>query len=119
MFVRVGLVVVDMSDHGDFITGLFDQPHERDARDAALDMLERTRKELVTVGKSVAVVLAARNGKVSSTDVRAHMLERGYGDRMAKVDPRWLGVLFRRGWTRVGYETTGSHGRPVSVWRMT
>lgn len=108
-----------MSERVENWMGTFDRAREREARDLALDMLERTRAELIAIGKAAAVVLVARNGKVTSTDVRKYMVERGYGDKMAKVDPRWLGTLFRRGWTRVGYETTGSHGRPVSVWTAT
>ncbi len=58
-------------------------------------------------------------GRVTSTDVRARMVERGliHRERAFGLDPRWIGAVFiGAGLVRVGWEATGTHGRPVAIW---
>lgn len=92
-------------------------------RDAALDLLERTRAELVEKAREVAISLGA-SGDVTSPAVLARMRELGLGEKLDQVDARFMGVVFRgRGWKRVGWlsgaDSPGSHARPVALWRRT
>ena len=90
--------------------------NEIKARDEALDRLEGTRRELIEVASEMARNLCELRGSVTSTEVAITMRGIGWGSEMDAVDPRWLGAVFRRGWKRIGYEATGSHGRPVARW---
>jgi hypothetical protein len=96
-----------------------DSKTEAEARDAALDMLAAVRCELVMAAREAALQLAAANGRVTSTEVFAKLRAEGWGPKIAEADPRWMGVVFRTkaGWERIGWETTGSHKRPVAVWK--
>ena len=94
-------------------------PTEMDKRDEALDSLEAARDELIAVAKSIAYQLAREHGTVTSPQVIAEMKRLGWGDRLAEVDLRFMGVVFRRGWQRKGWATGkegGSHARPVAIW---
>lgn len=98
---------------------LFDP--EEQARDRVLDALEAHRKPLVEVGHAVACSIWLAKGRVSSSDVwdvieKRAKTDLGLAAQLVAADPRWLGAVFRRGWRRIGYEATGSHKRPVSVW---
>lgn len=75
-----------------------------------------TTTELVLVAKEVAQELAHKNGAVSSTDVLDELRARNYD--VDAVEKRFMGAVFRKGFYRDGYENTGSHHRPVSVWRL-
>lgn len=91
------------------------------ARDAALDLLQRHRSELIRHARAVAINIAWARGEVSSTEVWEELRRRGEVDlwlkyAMAAVDPRWMGVVFRHGWKRLRWTSTGSHKRPVAVW---
>lgn len=68
--------------------------------------------DLLTQARRVAKRLARKNGYVTSTQVLSHL------DVPEDVDKRFMGQVFgkSRGWRRVGFEKTGSHGRPVTVW---
>ena len=91
-------------------------------RDAALALHAVRRRELIAIADVVALELAARDGTVTSTAVRAEMERRGHGPRMAPHDPRWMGAVLlpSRGWTRCAeVERSGSKCRPVAVWRRT
>jgi hypothetical protein len=89
----------------------------RREREAVLDTLEATRRYLINIGIGVACDIAKRRGRVTSTEV-LHVMRRDpeLVELMDEVDARWVGGVFRRGWKRIGYETTGSHARPVSIW---
>ena len=98
-----------------------DMRTEHEARDAALNTLERPREELIRIGRATATDIAQRNGTVTSIDVTKKMREDTLlRQKMDRVDARWLGAVFRAGsvWKRVGYENTGSHGRPVAIWQL-
>lgn len=97
---------------------LFDPAKERAKRDTALNLLESTRGEIIEAARQAAFDLFQENGRVSAPEVFALMKERGYEDALSKVDPRFMGAVFRSGggWRRLGYENKGSHSRPVSVW---
>ncbi len=89
-------------------------------RDQALERLERSRAELIEIARTVAITLWAMNGRVTSTEVLAALRDQGYGVWIDSVDKRFMGAVFRpkSGWVRVGWEHTGSHGRPVAIWKM-
>lgn len=87
------------------------------ARDQVLDVLEEWRKCLVLEGRSRAVAIARRNGSVTSTEVLAELrADPEWADAVDAVDARFMGAVFRKGWARAGWETSGSHARPVSRW---
>jgi hypothetical protein len=88
------------------------------ARDKALDLLEDHRGSLIDAAKSIAVSLARKNGKVTSTEVLEEMRNSWLKDAVSSVDRRFMGAVFRAGWERVGFTNSGSHRRPVSVWRL-
>lgn len=90
-------------------------------RDQALDPLTATRRHLIDVATRFAVSIARRRNRVTSTEVLALMQrDPDLAEIMADVDPRFMGAVFRpeRGWQLIGYERTGSHARPVSVWAL-
>lgn len=72
------------------------------------------RPELLDKARKVAVRLARKNGYVTSTQVLSHL------DVPEGVDKRFMGAVFgkKRGWKMVGFDRTGSHRRPVAVWRL-
>ena len=87
------------------------------ARDQVLDVLEEWRKCLVLEGRSRAVAIARRKGSVTSTEVLAELrADPEWADAVDAVDPRFMGAVFRKGWARAGWDTSGSHARPVSRW---
>ena len=93
---------------------------EAAARDAALDRLETTRRNLIQIARNVADELCARHVQVTAPDVKRAMLDRGLiDDDERQLDPRWMGAVFRagQGWERVGWTPEGSHCRPVAIWR--
>lgn len=93
-------------------------PEEAKKRDDALGKLEKYRGSLISVAFNVARDIALSEGRVTSTDV-LHRLRADptWGPRIANVDPRFMGPVFRRKcWRRIGYTPNGSHGRPVSIW---
>lgn len=93
---------------------------ESAARDEALDALEAARAALVAEAHKIAVQLARQRGRVTSVEVWHAMIAYGYEDQLKGYDPRWMGCIFRagKGWERAGWESTGSHKRPVAIWRL-
>ena len=98
-----------------------DRPDAMDALDAALDLTPgRAGDLLATLSRMTPQEADA------ALKALAELLKRGIiGYEYRKVngepiDPRWMGAVFRKDKTFVadGYETTGSHGRPVRVWRL-
>lgn len=85
-------------------------------RDAILDVLAAQRSELVHAARQWALHLVQENGTVTSPQVLARLREEGWSDHLDRVDARFMGVVFRKGWRRVGWENQGSHARPVSIW---
>ena len=90
---------------------------EGQARDAALDLLEERRAELIAAGRDIAVELARRDGATCSPRVLREMRARGF--EMEKR-PMWAGCFFRgKHWQKTGkvvYE--GSHRRPAPLWEL-
>jgi len=95
---------------------LWNQEREAQARDLALDRLAESRADLIAVAQKIAKQLCQTHGQVTSPEVLRVMRQQGYGGMLDKVDRRFMGCVFCRGWRRIGYENSGSHGRPVSVW---
>ena len=93
---------------------------ERKNKNAALDLMEKYRSELIIAGKNAAYKLAKYNGKVSSSDVIELLNNTGFSDMISKVDKRFMGAVFRNheDWERIGFENKGSHCRPISIWRL-
>lgn len=92
---------------------------EEAARDEALDNLAAYRGALCETGREVAVELCKQRGRITSVEVFAEMRARGYDEALNSADPRWMGVVFREEiWERQGWEQTGSHRRPVAIWRL-
>jgi len=90
---------------------------QRVKRDCALDHLEVTRLYLINLARDLAARLAKMKGTVTSSEV-LFLLRSEVPEMLEKVDPRFMGAVFRSGWIRVGFEHTGSHCRPVSRWRL-
>lgn len=91
---------------------------ERAGRDAALNLMATTRGPLIEVAREIALDIAHRVGRVTSVEVFAHLRAQGYGEYVDAVDARWMGVIFQKGWHRLGSERTGSHMRRVSIWTL-
>ena len=89
-------------------------------RDAAIDSLRRFRSDLIAQADAIARRLAISHGTVTSTQVLAEMRsDPNLRQRVDAVDCRFMGPVFRQKcWVRVGWEPSGSHCRPVSVWRL-
>ena len=86
-------------------------------RDEALDLLQASRAELIAEARTIADIIHRQNGRVTAVEVLAFMGELDETKRRLRiVDRRFVGVVFRKGWKRIGYENAGSHKRPVSVW---
>ena len=91
-------------------------------RDRVLDRFEWTRVSLVAHAREIARDICAEKGTVTSTEVMAMLravakIDPGLA-RELEADPRWMGAVFRgEGWTRVGWTPSGSHKRPVAVWK--
>jgi hypothetical protein len=92
---------------------------ETKGRDAALDVLADKRADLIEIARDVAIRLARRRHRVTSVEVFAALRAQGYDKSLDAADPRWMGVVFREPiWERQGFETTGSHRRPVAIWKL-
>jgi len=90
---------------------------EEKARDAALDLLEERRAELIAVGRNIALELAQRDGSTCSPRVLREMRARGYE---VEKRPMWAGCFFRgKNWRKTGTVVhEGSHKRPASMWEL-
>jgi len=88
---------------------------EREKRDQILDRLQEKRKELIEIAKKTAHEIADAGLVVTSPMVLELMRERGVD--FANLDTRFMGVVFRSGWVRVGFVPEGSHAQPISLWR--
>lgn len=89
---------------------------ERIERDNALDRLEVSRSYLINLARDFAEKLELAKGRVTSSEV-LFLLRSQVPEMVQNVDPRFMGAVFRKGWERIGFEATGSHCRPVSIWR--
>ena len=103
---------------------LFGRPSPRQEAqlDEVLERLKAYRARLIAIGNHTAERLARERGRVTSVEVLNHMYKDPHtAVLMDQVDPRWIGVVFARKpeiWEHIGYERTGSHTRPVAVWRL-
>lgn len=86
------------------------------ARDRALDLLEAHRGPLVSAARRIAIEIERTLGRVSSPEVLRELRRRGYD--IDSSDRRFMGAVFREGWVRIGWEPTGSHCRPVPIWKL-
>lgn len=86
-------------------------------RDAALDLLEERRAELVAAGRLIAADLARRDGSTCAPRVLKEMRAQGYE---IEKRPMWSGCLFRgAGWRKTGrFVHEGSHRRPAPLWEL-
>ena len=89
-------------------------------RDLAIDRLEAKHCALIAIALGYAVAHARRMGSVTSVEVwRLLELDPRAPALVAQADPRWMGAVFRaKMWRRVGWEASGSHGRPVARWSL-
>lgn len=86
-------------------------------RDHALDLLAAARADLIAEARVVADLIHREHGRVTAVEVLRFMGQLDEtGLRTRLIDRRFVGVVFRKGWKRIGYEPTGSHKRPVSIW---
>lgn len=90
---------------------------EMRGRDAALDLFETFRPQLLAEARTIALQFAKEKGRVTSSEVIERMVAK-FPQAMASVDHRFMGGVFRGGWERIGFEPSGSHCRPVSVWKL-
>lgn len=92
---------------------------ESAARDEVLDALDAARGALVAEARKIAHQLARQRGRITSVEVFQAMHAFGYEDQLKEVDARFMGCVFRTAeWRRVGWESTGSHKRPVAIWSL-
>ena len=96
---------------------------KQQGRDAALALLEQARSGLIEHAFTCACLINSQKWSVSATDVWEVLygqakLDDNLAHWLKVADPRWMGAVFResRGWTRVRWEESGSHKRPVAVW---
>lgn len=85
-------------------------------RDHALDLLAAARADLIAEARDIAENIFMERGRVTSVEVLTAMGMGLGSERMTLVDRRFIGTVFRKGWKRIGYEPSGSHKRPVSIW---
>lgn len=87
-----------------------------------LDTLEGCRAEIIREAKSCAEEFAKKFGRVTSPEVLSFLKVQPFFQRYGidDVDPRFMGCVFRdrKKWKRIGYENSGSHHRPVSIWKL-
>jgi hypothetical protein len=91
------------------------------SRDKVLDIHAQYRAELIEVATGIARELSAASGATCMPRVLRALRERGYGDKLDAVDPRWSGAVLlpSRGWERTGEITReGSRARPVPMWKV-
>ncbi len=96
--------------------GALDVPTEAEKRDSALDLLERTRADLIALARATAREMGQRGDALTSVGLIKELRARGHGHMLDSVDNRALGCVFRGGWEKIGYESVGSHARPCAVW---
>jgi hypothetical protein len=98
---------------------------EAAARDAALDLLEATRLDLVMLAHDIALRIWHQKGEVTATQVWLELdklaaQDPGLRCSLDSKDPRWMGAVFRtsRGWVHLRLEISGSgsHKRRNPVW---
>jgi hypothetical protein len=89
-------------------------------RDLALARIEEARPHIVGTALRVAQAIAKRNGTVTSTEVlRALRQNPATASMIQDADPRFMGAVFRRDcWVADGWDDSGSHRRPVRIWRL-
>jgi hypothetical protein len=99
---------------------------EEAKKNSGIEQVSKGYADLIAAGIPIAMRICEERGRVTSVEVEAEMLsDSRYASRMAEIpvgettpERRWLGHIFQRGgWKRFGYEPTGSHGRPVSIWK--
>ena len=95
---------------------------ETEKRDEGIDKVEVKYSDLVDAAKTVAMRIYTERGRVTSVEVVSDMeSDPRYAKRMMETaqERRWLGAVFRKGtgWVRIGWESTGSHARPVAIWK--
>lgn len=89
------------------------------ARDHALELFETHRSDLVLAAKAIAEQIAREKGRVTSPEIITILRRSELAARIDEVDRRFMGAVFRGpAWKRIGFESTGSHKRPVSIWRL-
>jgi hypothetical protein len=92
----------------------FDFMKERAKKERALELLSAHREQRIIAARAIAKEIHDRQGAVTSPQVIAELRRRGF--EPDEEDKRFMGAVFRAGWKRIGYEPSGSHCRPVSVW---
>jgi hypothetical protein len=89
------------------------------ARDEALALLLTYRGPLIEAAREIATYIAWRTGRVTSPEVLSVLMRSQWRQVVQGVDRRFMGPVFRdKRWRRIGWEPTGSHGRPVAIWAL-
>lgn len=93
---------------------------EREERNRILKIFEEERRRLLDAARAEARYLWAHYRKpLTAGEVFSSMEYNLKGSELylllLKHDKRWLGAVFK-GWTKVGYQLSGSHCRPVAQW---
>ena len=89
-----------------------------EAKEDALDLLERTRKEYIAQARDTALAIARfKPGPITVNDVRKLC------PPPDEIDPRVLGAVFRTGknsmWKPVGYvRSERAHARPIMQFQL-
>lgn len=99
-----------------------DKKSAAEKRDDGIDRVSSKYDDLVEAAKVVAMRIYTERGRVTSVEVVTEMeSDPRYAERMRETtqERRWLGAVFRKGsgWVRIGWESKGSHARPVAIWR--
>ena len=91
-------------------------------RDKVMDQLTQTRTKLVAAARDIARGMAQDGQRVTSPDVVEQMRAQGYGPEIDRVDLRFMGPVFRRGWREVGSligrASPASRSRRVVIWGL-
>jgi hypothetical protein len=94
------------------------EQQQKREREFAEQRLLAARGDMIKLARTVAREIAERDGQVTSPQVVRELRARGHGPTLDKIDRRFMGPVFRKGWKRVGYANEGSHGAAVSVWEL-
>jgi hypothetical protein len=93
---------------------------ERKERNRILKVFEEERRRLIGAARAEARHLWSHYRKpLTAGEVFSSLEYTLKGSDLylllLKHDKRWLGAVFK-GWTKVGYQLSGSHCRPVAKW---
>lgn len=96
---------------------LYDLEEETKQRDIGIKRAALASREAVRIAHDIAMELVRANGRVTSPEVLREFGKR-HPDELP-AERRFMGAVFSaKTWLPLGWETTGSHRRPVRIWRL-